>query len=349
MKLEDLDFKISSDLIALRPKQPRDESKILISENPLKIIRFKNIVEIFNPGDVLVINDTKVIRSDITGYVNKSKVSVNLNKIIDKKRNLWSVFIKSKKKIQPKQIIDFGDKVYCKIIEIRKDKNYLSYVVKFNLLHSELIEFLDSNGNVPLPPYIKKKRLINQSDYKNYQTIFANRIGAVAAPTASLHFTKRLVDKIKKKGVNIVKLTLHVNGGTFIPIKSNNIEDHLMHFEKGLITQESANKINYFKKKGGRVFAVGTTVLRLLESSKDHKGIVKAFDGETNIYIKPGWKVNTIDALITNFHTPKSTLLLLIYAILGKKKTQEIYKFAIKHKMRFFSYGDACLIWNKNE
>ncbi len=349
MKLEELDFKISSDLIALRPKQPRDESKILISENPLKIIRFKNIVEIFNPGDVLVINDTKVIRSDITGYVNKSKVSVNLNKIIDKKRNLWSVFIKSKKKIQPKQIIDFGDKVYCKIIEIRKYKNYLSYIVKFSLMHSELIEFLDSNGNVPLPPYIKKKRLINQSDYKNYQTIFANRIGAVAAPTASLHFTKRLVDKIKKKGVNIVKLTLHVNGGTFIPIKSNNIEDHLMHFEKGLITQESANKINYFKKNGGRVFAVGTTVLRLLESSKDHKGIVKAFDGETNIYIKPGWKVNTIDALITNFHTPKSTLLLLIYAILGKKKTQEIYKFAIKHKMRFFSYGDACLIWNKNE
>ena len=349
MKLEELDFEISSDLIALRPKQPRDESKILISENPLRIIRFKNIIEILNPGDVLVINDTKVIRSDITGYVNKSKVSVNLNKIIDKKRNLWSVFIKSKKKIRPNQIIDFRDKVYCKIIEIRKDKNYLSYIVKFSLIHSELIEFLDSHGNAPLPPYIKKKRLINQSDYKNYQTIFANRIGAVAAPTASLHFTKRLVNKIKKKGVNIVKLTLHVNGGTFIPIKSNNIEDHLMHFEKGIITQESANKINFLKKNGGRVFAVGTTVLRLLESSKDHKGIVKAFDGETNIFIKPGWKVNTIDALITNFHTPKSTLLLLIYAILGKKKTQEIYKFAIKNKMRFFSYGDACLIWNKNE
>jgi len=349
MKLEELDFEISSDLIALRPKQPRDESKILISENPLRIIRFKNIIEILNPGDVLVINDTKVIRSDIVGYVNNLKVSINLNKIIDKKKNLWSVFIKSKKKIRPNQIIDFRDKVYCKIIEIRKDKNYLSYIVKFSLIHSELIEFLDSYGNVPLPPYIKKKRLINQSDYKNYQTIFANRIGAVAAPTASLHFTKRLVNKIKKKGVNIVKLTLHVNGGTFIPIKSNNIEDHLMHFEKGIITQESANKINFLKKNGGRVFAVGTTVLRLLESSKDHKGIIKAFDGETNIFIKPGWKVNTIDALITNFHTPKSTLLLLIYAILGKKKTQEIYKFAIKNKMRFFSYGDACLIWNKNE
>ena len=349
MKLEELDYEINSDLIALRPKQPRDESKLLISENPLKIIRFKNIIEILNPGDVLVINDTKVIRSDITGYINKSKVSINLNKIIDKKKNLWSVFIKSNKKIQLKQNINLGDKVYCKIIEIRKDKNYLSYIVKFSLIYSELIEFLDSYGKMPLPAYIKKKRLLNQSDYKNYQTIFADRIGAVAAPTASLHFTKRLIDKIKKKGINIVKLTLHVNGGTFIPIKSNDIEDHLMHYEKGLITKESANKINYFKKKGGRVFAVGTTVLRLLESSKDHEGKVKAFDGETNIYIKPGWKINTIDALITNFHTPKSTLLLLIYAILGKKRTQEIYKFAIKNKMRFFSYGDACLIWNKNE
>ncbi len=349
MKLKELDYEINSDLIALRPKQPRDESKLLISENPLKIIRFKNIIEILNPGDVLIINDTKVIRSDVTGYVNKSKVSINLNKIIDKKKNLWSIFIKSNKKIQPNQNINLSDKVYCKIIEIREDKNYLSYIVKFSLIYSELIEFLDSYGNMPLPAYIKKKRLLNQSDYKNYQAIFADRIGAVAAPTASLHFTKRLIDKIKKKGVNIIKLTLHVNGGTFIPIKSNDIEDHLMHYEKGLITKESANKINYLKKKGGRVFAVGTTVLRLLESSKDHKGKVKAFDGETNIYIKPGWKINTIDALITNFHTPKSTLLLLIYAILGKKKTQEVYKFAIKNKLRFFSYGDACLIWNRNE
>ena len=202
---------------------------------------------------------------------------------------------------------------------------------------------------MPLPAYIKKKRSLNQSDYKNYQAIFADKIGAVAAPTASLHFTKNLIDKIKKKGINIVKLTLHVNGGTFIPIKSKDIEDHLMHFEKGIITKESANKINYLKKKGGKVFAVGTTVLRLLESSKDSEGKIKAFDGETNIYIKPGWKINTIDALITNFHTPKSTLLLLIHAILGKKRTQEIYKFAIKNKMRFFSYGDACLIWNRNE
>lgn len=349
MKLEELDFEINSDLIALRPKKPRDESKLLVSEKPLKIIRFKNIFEILKPRDILVINDTKVIKSDIRGYIDESKVSVNLNKIIDEKKNLWSVFIKSNKKVKINQYINFADKVYSEIIQIRKDKNYLSYIIKFNLKYSDLIEFVGSHGNVPLPAYIKKKRGVNQSDYKNYQTIFADRIGAVAAPTASLHFTERLINKIKKKGINIVKLTLHVNGGTFIPIKSNDTEDHIMHYEKGIITKESANKINYLKKKGGRVFAVGTTVLRLLESSKDHEGNVKAFNGETNIYIKPGWKINTIDALITNFHTPKSTLLLLIYALLGKKRTQEIYKFAIKHKMRFFSYGDACLIWNKNE
>ena len=349
MKLEELDFEINSDLIALRPNKPRDESKLLLSEDPLKIIKFKNIVEILNPGDVLVINDTKVIRSDITGYINESKISINLNRIIDKKKNLWSAFIKSNKKIQLNQNINLKDEVFCKIIEIIKEKNYVSYIIKFSLIYIDLIEFLNSHGNVPLPTYIKKKRQVNQSDYKNYQTVFANKIGAVAAPTASLHFTKRLIDKIKKKGINIITLTLHVNGGTFIPIKSNVVEDHLMHYEEGIISQESANKINYFKKKGGKIFAVGTTVLRLLESSKDDEGKIKAFDGETNIYIKPGWKINTIDALITNFHTPKSTLLLLIYAILGKKRTQEMYSFAIKHRMRFFSYGDACLIWNKNE
>ena len=349
MKLEDLDFEINSDLIALRPKKPRDESKLLISEDPLKIIKFKNIIETLRPGDVLVVNDTKVIRSDITGYINESKVSINLNKIVDKKKKLWSAFIRSNKKIQLEQNIYLKNSIYCKVIEIKKEKNYVSYIIKFSLRYLDLIEFLNSHGKIPLPAYIKKKRLINQSDIKNYQTIFADKIGAVAAPTASLHFTKRLMDKIKKKGINIITLTLHVNGGTFLPIKSKVVEDHLMHFEKGVITQESARKINYFKKKGGRIFAVGTTVLRLLESSKDNQGSIKAFDGETNIYIKPGWKVNTIDALITNFHTPKSTLLLLIYAILGKKRTQEIYSFAIKHRMRFFSYGDACLIWNKNE
>lgn len=349
MKLEELDFDINSDLIALRPKKPRDESKLLISEDPLKIIKFKNIIEIFKPGDVLVINDTKVIRSEITGYIDESKISINLNRIADKKKDLWSAFIKSNKKIYLEQNIYIKDKVSCKIIEIKKEKNYVSYIIKFSLRYIDLIEFLNSHGNVPLPAYIKKKRLLNHSDYKNYQTVFATKIGAVAAPTASLHFTKRLIDKIKKKGINIITLTLHVNGGTFIPIKSNIIEDHLMHYEEGIITKESANKINYFKKKGGRIFAVGTTVLRLLESSKDDEGKIKAFDGETNIYIKPGWKINTIDALITNFHTPKSTLLLLLYAILGRKRTQEIYSFAIKYRMRFFSYGDACLIWNKNE
>jgi len=349
MKLEELDFDINSDLIALRPKKPRDESKLLISEDPLKIIKFKNIIEIFKPGDVLVINDTKVIRSEITGYIDESKISINLNRIADKKKDLWSAFIKSNKKIYLEQNIYIKDKVSCKIIEIKKEKNYVSYIIKFSLRYIDLIEFLNSHGNVPLPAYIKKKRLLNHSDYKNYQTVFATKIGAVAAPTASLHFTKRLIDKIKKKGINIITLTLHVNGGTFIPIKSNIIEDHLMHYEEGIITKESANKINYLKKKGGRIFAVGTTVLRLLESSKDDEGKIKAFDGETNIYIKPGWKINTIDALITNFHTPKSTLLLLLYAILGRKRTQEMYSFAIKYRMRFFSYGDACLIWNKNE
>ena len=203
-------------------------------------------------------------------------------------------------------------------------------------------------GKIPLPPYIKK-RGTNISDINDYQTIFAKNEGAVAAPTASLHFTERLINQIKKKKISIIKTTLHINGGTFIPVKTNDISQHLMHFESGEISTLAANKINSIKKKGGKLIAVGTTVLRLLESSKDSKGNIKPFKGKTNIFIKPGWKVNTIDGIITNFHTPYSTLLALVFAILGRKKTLQLYDYAIKNRIRFFSYGDACLIWNKNE
>jgi len=198
-----------------------------------------------------------------------------------------------------------------------------------------------------LPPYIKKKRNQNSEDQTNYQTVFAKKEGAVAAPTASLHFSNNLIKKIKERKIKIIFITLHVNGGTFIPIKSKNIFNHKMHKEFGEISKKSANEINRIKAQGGRIFAIGTTVLRLLESSKNFDGSIRPFYGETDIFIKPGDNIDTIDGLITNFHTPKSTLLVLIYAILGKEKTKKLYDFAIKKKLRFFSFGDACLIWNK--
>ncbi len=349
MELSELDYKITNDLIAISPKKPRDSSLLLLDNIPPKIIKFKNIVNLLKPNDVLVVNDTRVINAHIIGAFDKREISLNLNKLISKSINKWSVFLKTKKKLKISDKIYFKKGLSCQIIKITFHENFPTYEIKFNISYGELINYLKLYGNIPLPPYIKNKRTVKHSDKKNYQTIFAKKIGAVAAPTASLHFTEKLIEKLKKKKVNIVYLTLHVNGGTFLPIKSNNISDHKIHSEEGVITKKNADKINFLRNNGGRIFAVGTTVLRLLESSKDKKGMILPFEGKTSIFIKPGWKINTVDALITNFHTPKSTLLLLVIAMIGKKRTSELYNHAIKNKMRFYSYGDACLLWNKNE
>ena len=230
---------------------------------------------------------------------------------------------------------------------IKNERNQVSILLKFNVSFSKLNKIIEIFGGMPVPPYIQKRGSM-KSDFQDYQSIFAKKKGAVAAPTASLHFTDNLIKDLRKKQVKMIEITLHVNGGTFIPIKTENVLEHNMHFEKGKISFKSANIINKAKKEGGRIIAVGTTVLRLLESAKDKNGLIKPFNSETNIFIKPGYNINTIDGLITNFHTPKSTLLLLVYSLLGKQKTKSLYKFAIKQKLRFFSYGDACLIWNNN-
>ena len=188
-----------------------------------------------------------------------------------------------------------------------------------------------------------------KSDLKDYQSILAKNDGSVAAPTASLHFSKRLLNKLQKKGIKIIHITLHVSAGTFLPIREKNIHKHKMHFEYGQISKKSCLQINNVKKNGGKIIAVGTTVLRILESSKDSNGFVLPFKGETNIFIKPGWEITTVNGLITNFHTPKSTLLTIVFTILGEKKTKLLYEYAIRKKLRFFSYGDACLLWKKND
>lgn len=349
MKLEDLNYKLSEELIATEPKFPRDESNLLIFNKKMKIIKFKEIIKFLKPHDLLVINNTKVLNSSLEGMIEEKKVSLNLNKVINKYRNKWSAFIKSNKKLKVKEEIKFKFGISCKVCEIAENAGFVSYNIIFNTTYNKLLEILLKNGDIPIPTYIKKKRSIKKSDYYNYQTIFAKKLGAVASPTASLHFTEKLINKLEKKKINFAFLTLHVNGGTFLPIRENDPSKHLMHYEKGIISKSEAKKINKAKKKGGRIIAVGTTVLRLLESSKDENGFIKAFNGETNIFIKPGWKVDTVDGLITNFHTPKSTLLMLVYALIGKVNTLKLYKYAIDNKMRFFSYGDACLIWISNE
>tara|TARA_B100000686_G_C16783298_1_gene973456 strand:- start:2050 stop:3099 length:1050 start_codon:yes stop_codon:yes gene_type:complete len=348
MHLDQFNYKIPNDLIAIYPIKPRDSSKIVIVEKNFKIKNFYEIVNFLNPNDALVFNNTKVIKARLDGFISQGKISVNLNRQIKNKNVLWTAFIKSNKKPRKKDVIRFSKNFYAIIIDIIQNNNTKEYLLSFECSHKTFKKNLDIFGKVPLPPYINKKRVDAFSDLEDYQSILAKKNGAVAAPTASLHFTKKLLTKIKNKKIQIINITLHINGGTFIPIKTKNINNHKMHFEFGEITENAANKINTTKKNGGRIVAVGTTVLRLLESAKDSKGHIKPFKGETNIFIKPGWKVNTVDGFITNFHTPKSSLLVLVCAIIGKKITKKLYEFAIQNKLRFFSYGDACLIWNKN-
>ncbi|MAI59728.1 MAG: tRNA preQ1(34) S-adenosylmethionine ribosyltransferase-isomerase QueA [Rickettsiales bacterium] len=348
MLLSDLDFKIPDDLIATRPAKPRDESKLVIVENNFKTIKFKKIINIIRPNDAIVFNDTKVLHSFLNGFIKTRKVSINLNKLFDQKKEIWSVFIKSNKKPKINDKIIFDNELFALIIDEIFDKNYQFFLIKFNLKSNDLKKKLNNFGKIPLPPYINKKRTIDENDFQDYQTVFAEKDGAVASPTASLHFTKKLIKDLKIKKVNFINITLHVNGGTFLPIKTQNIEDHKMHSELGEISEDSAKRINKVRENGGRIIAVGTTVLRILESSKNSNGQILPFKGETNIFLKPGCLINTVDGIITNFHTPKSSLLLLVFALLGKEKTLNLYNYAIKNRLRFFSYGDACLIWNKN-
>ncbi len=343
MNLTDLDFELPKELIALYPKKPRHDSNLVIVGKKNRIIKFKEIINEIKPGDAIIFNDTKVILADFDGFFENKKISINLNKLEDKENNIWSVFIKSKRKLTQGDSIKIFKNFNAEIETIKNDITFM----KFNLPYDELKNEIKKYGRAPLPPYIKK-RGHKKSDKYDYQTVFAKNDGAVAAPTASLHFTKKLIKELEKKNVNIIKVTLHVNGGTFIPIRTNDMTKHSMHFEEGIISKDSAEKINKVKDSGGKIIAVGTTVLRLLESSKNIHGYIKPFQANTNIFIRPGWKINSIDGIITNFHTPRSTLLLLIYTLIGKRRTQQLYKYAVEKKIRFFSYGDACLIWNKN-
>ena len=349
MNIDDYNFDVPEELIAINPSYPRDRSSLVEVKDNFLIHKFNNILNILNKGDCLILNDTKVIPGQLKGKMNGKNVSITLNKLIKTEENLviWNVFGKPYKSFKSGEKIYFSQDFFCKIIRKNKMSNYGGLLIEFNMKLKNFFLKLTEYGQLAIPPYITKKRDLNDKDIFNYQSIFAKNSGAIAAPTASLHFTSELLRKIRKKGINIVYITLHVNGGTFIPIRTNNIEDHQMHSEEGEISKIACKIINEVKVKNKRCVAVGTTVLRLLESSKDYMGNVLPFKGETEIFIKPGWKITTVDGLITNFHTPKSSLFVLISSILGEKNAKKLYEFAIKKKLRFFSYGDACLIWIK--
>ena len=343
MKVTEYWYDLPKELIAQDPLEKRDESRLLVvnKENGnLTHKHFYDVIDYLNEGDALVINDTKVLPARLIGTIEgKDAVcEVFLVKRIDK--DLWECLVKPGKKLKVGVKVNFIQGLSCEIVDIKEDGNR---IVKF-IYDGIFEEVLDKAGVVPLPPYITHKL----KDKDRYQTVYARLKGSVAAPTAGLHFTNELLSKIEAKGVKIVKITLHVSLGTFRPVKVENIEDHVMHSEKVIITKESADKINETILNGKKVYCVGTTSCRSLESAAyfdetKNKYLVKDFDGETNIFIYEGYKFKIMNALITNFHLPESTLLMLVSAFAGKEHVFNAYKEAIKEKYRFYSFGDASM------
>jgi len=342
MQVSLFDFHLPKESIALRPAVPRDSARMLVVNDELAHKNVKDLVQYLKAGDVLVFNDTKVIPGRLFGKRGDAKIQVTLHK--KEEATLWRVFAKPAKKCRLGDELDFGG-LKAIVVAIGEDGER---TLRFAVDDGEIWDKFKDHGTMPLPPYIASQRSIDTRDADDYQTMFAAEEGAVAAPTAGLHFTPALVSALKSKGVELVSVTLHVGAGTFLPVKVDDTEDHKMHSEIGEITPESAALLNEARSKGGRIVAVGTTSLRLLESATDDNGIIQPFSAATDIFISPGYRFKAVDILMTNFHLPKSTLFMLVSAFSGLATMQEAYKTAIGSGYRFYSYGDTCLLFPKD-
>jgi len=351
MSLKDFDFLLPEKLIALRPVRPRTSSRLLVAKSGSFVdANFFQLSSFLQPGDRLVFNNTKVLKSlllatrfrQVSDTFHEAKVQINLlEKISDR---LWRVLAKPLRKLKNGDFLKLsgGHVVLVKSVE----SNHAVIDLQYDK-GSNIESFLNLSGRMPLPPYILRNRASDGDDDIDYQTIFGSVAGSVAAPTASLHFDNTILTNLKETGIDFSYLTLHVGGGTFLPIKSDNIADHQMHSEKGNISQKTAMEINQTKQAGGRIIAVGTTSARLLESAANN-AYCSSFDDETNIFIKPGHRFNLVDGLITNFHLPKSTLIMLVAALIGIEECKKLYSHAIQNKYRFYSYGDSSLLFKKS-
>ena len=341
MKVSDFNYNLPKELIAQVPIKYRDQSRIMLLDRKNKKIEhkiFKDIIDYLEPGDCLVRNNTKVIPARLYGV--KEETGANVEFLLLKRvdGDIWEVMVKPGRKLMPGVRVEFGNVLLkSKILEKFEDGNRK---VKFEY-NGIFNEILNEIGLMPLPPYIHEK--LKEKD--RYQTVYAKYEGSAAAPTAGLHFTDELFKKLKEKGVEVANVTLHVGIGTFRPVKVENIEEHDMHSEHFYIKAEDAEKINKAKREGHRVIAVGTTSCRVLESLADDNGYVKEVEGDTNIFIYPGYKFKCLDALITNFHLPESTLIMLVSALAGKDFIMQAYEEAVKEQYKFFSFGDAMFIY----
>ena len=340
MRVDLFDFDLPAERIALRPARPRDSARMLVvpGEGALRDLTMRDLPGELRPGDVLVFNDTRVIPAQLEGYRGAARIGATLHKRIDLRR--WQAFVRNAKRLKEGDGIEFAAGVTA-VAEVRHGDG--SWTLLFE--GEEPVEvLLERAGQVPLPPYIAGKRAIDEQDRSDYQTMFAAKDGAVAAPTASLHFTPRLMAELAAAGIGHETLTLHVGAGTFLPVKADDTDDHRMHAEWGSIEPEVAARLNAARAAGGRIIAVGTTSLRLLESSADEMRIIQPFEGDTAIFITPGYRFKGVDGLITNFHLPKSTLMMLVSALMGLERMQAAYAHAIAAGYRFYSYGDGSLL-----
>jgi S-adenosylmethionine:tRNA ribosyltransferase-isomerase len=342
MKLSDFDFDLPEGLIATRPARPRTSARLLLAEGDAIMDRHvHDLIDIFRPGDRLVLNNTKVLPARLFGTRQRgdatAKVEVTL---LEPGPQGWRALAKPLRKVNAGEVIRFSDRLSATVAA----KSGTDLTLAFELKGDDFDSALAEAGVMPLPPYIAAKRAADDLDRTDYQTVFARHAGAVAAPTASLHFDEALLTALAAKGVDFTEVTLHVGAGTFLPVKVEDVTTHRMHAEWGRVTAAAAAEINATRRAGGRIIPVGTTALRLIESAADADGTLHPFEAETDIFIYPGYRFRVTDALMTNFHLPKSTLMMLVSALMGETRIRRIYDHAISQGYRFFSYGDSSLL-----
>lgn len=346
MRVDLFDFDLPPERIALRPASPRESARLLVVGEPLEDRVVRDLPNLFRRGDCLVVNDTRVIPARLDGRRLRAGTEARIEATLHKREgaDIWRAFLKPAKKVADGETIRFGSDADQLDAVCLQHAGEGEVVLRFSSGGADLDAALERHGAMPLPPYIAGRRAVDAADRADYQTMFARDPGAVAAPTASLHFTPELVAAIEARGVRIVPVTLHVGAGTFLPVKAEDSDDHRMHAEWGVVGAEAAEELNAARETGGRVVAAGTTSLRLLESAAAADGRIAPFEGDTSIFITPGYDFRAVDALITNFHLPRSTLFMLVAAFVGLDTIQSAYAHAIAAGYRFYSYGDACFL-----
>lgn len=346
MKLDDFDFALPESLIATRPARPRSSARLLLAEGAAtRDLHVRDLADLLGPGDLLVLNDTRVIPARLSGTRTRqtpqgeavARVEITL---LEPEAQGWKALAKPLRKLREAEVIRFSDALSARVMRIANGELTLHFDATGKAFDAALAQV----GAMPLPPYIAALRAPDDADREDYQTVWARHSGAVAAPTASLHFDAELLTRLADKGVRFTHVTLHVGAGTFLPVKVEDVTTHKMHGEWGEVTSRAAQAINDTRASGGRIIPVGTTALRLIESAATTCGEVRPFSGVTEIFIYPGYRFRVTDALMTNFHLPKSTLLMLVSALMGQDRIREIYRHAVDSGYRFFSYGDASLL-----